>query len=39
VHPFDVNGVELTEDEYYLLILATDAGGQFYSRENAPSAL
>lgn len=26
----------LTEDEYYLLNLMMDAGGQFYSRENAP---
>jgi hypothetical protein len=36
VHPADVGGQELTEDEYYLLILSCDAGGQFYSRENAP---
>ncbi len=27
---------QLTADEYYLLILASDMGGQFYSRENAP---
>lgn len=26
----------LTPDEYYLLILMADNGGQFYSRENAP---
>ena len=32
-----IGGTELTADEYYLLILSTDAGGQFYSRENAPS--
>ncbi len=37
VHPADVGGTELTPDEYYLLILSTDAGGQYYSRENAPS--
>jgi hypothetical protein len=36
VHPADVGGTELTPDEYYLLILMADAGGQFYSRENAP---
>ena len=29
-------GHELTADEYYLLILMADNGGQFYSRENAP---
>ncbi|MEZ4402695.1 MAG: hypothetical protein R3B06_21925 [Kofleriaceae bacterium] len=29
-------GVELTADEYYLLVLMADNGGQFYSRENAP---
>lgn len=29
-------GAELTPDEYYLLILMADNGGQFYSRENAP---
>jgi hypothetical protein len=27
---------DLTEDEYYLLVLMCDAGGQFYSRENSP---
>jgi hypothetical protein len=37
VHPQDVGGQALTNEEYYLLILSTDAGGQFYSRENAPS--
>ena len=31
-------GVELTADEYYLMVLAADNGGQFYSRENAPGA-
>jgi hypothetical protein len=38
-HPADVGHPELalTEDEYYLLILNADMGGQFYSRENAPS--
>jgi hypothetical protein len=29
-------GAELTADEYYLLILMADNGGQFYARENAP---
>ncbi len=29
-------GAELTADEYYLLATMADAGGQFYSRENAP---
>ncbi len=29
-------GQELTPDEYYLLVLMADLGGQFYSRENAP---
>jgi hypothetical protein len=36
IHPADVGAEPLTEDEYYLLILMSDAGGQFYSRENAP---
>ena len=36
VHPVDVGGEELTLDEYALLILMADMGGQFYSRENAP---
>jgi hypothetical protein len=35
VHPQDVGGQALTNEEYYLLILSTDAGGQFYSRENS----
>jgi hypothetical protein len=34
-HPADVGGTALTDDEQYLLILMADAGGQFYSRENA----
>jgi hypothetical protein len=37
-HPAEVGGVELTPDEYYVLILMADMGGQFYSRENAPGA-
>jgi hypothetical protein len=37
IHPADVGAEPLTEDEYYLLILMTDSGGQFYSRENAPN--
>lgn len=36
VHPVDVGGTELTPDEYYLLSLSIDMGGQFYSRENRP---
>jgi hypothetical protein len=35
-HPVDVGGTELTPDEYYLLILDIDMGGQFYFRENLP---
>jgi hypothetical protein len=31
-------GAELTADEYYLMVLMADNGGQFYSRENAPGA-
>lgn len=48
VHPMEVgnyNGHDggdpkyaLTADEYYMLILMADNGGQFYSRENAPGA-
>lgn len=48
VHPMEVgtynghNGGDpkyaLTADEYYMLILMADNGGQFYSRENAPGA-
>ncbi len=34
VHPVDVGGEELTPDEYYLLIMMADMGGQFLSREN-----
>lgn len=32
-------GVELTPDEYYLLVMMADNGGQFYARENAPDPL
>jgi hypothetical protein len=39
IHPVDVGAQELTEDEYYLLILMADSGGQFYSRENAPGGM
>lgn len=35
-HPADVGGTPLTADEYRLLVLMADFGGQFYSRENAP---
>jgi hypothetical protein len=38
-HPADVGATELTADEYYLMILACDLGGQFYSRENAPGSM
>jgi hypothetical protein len=34
IHPLDVGGTDLTPDEYYLLILMADNGGQYYSREN-----
>jgi hypothetical protein len=34
VHPADVGGTPLTPDEYYLLILNIDMGGQYYFREN-----
>jgi hypothetical protein len=33
-HPLDVGGQELTDDEYYLLSLMADNGGQYFSREN-----
>lgn len=39
VHPVDVGGTELTPDEYYLLGLSIDMGGQFYSRENKDEAI
>ena len=36
-HPAELpGGVALTPDEAYLMILMSDAGAQFYSRENAP---
>jgi hypothetical protein len=38
VHPTDVGGQELTADEYYLLILSIDMGGQYFSRENKEEA-
>jgi hypothetical protein len=48
IHPAEVgsynghNGADpkyvLTPDEYYLLMLSTDNGGQFYYRENKPAA-
>ncbi len=36
-HPADVGrpDLELTADEYYLMILMADNGGQYYSRENS----
>jgi hypothetical protein len=33
-HPLDVGGQELTDDEYFLLSLMADNGGQYFSREN-----
>jgi hypothetical protein len=49
VHPAEVgtyNGIDgtnakyqLTADEYYVLILNADSGGQFYFRENAPGGM
>lgn len=35
-HAATVGGPELTADEYYLLSLSLDMGGQFFSRENRP---
>lgn len=35
-HARDV-GADLTADEYYLLVLMADNGGQYWSRENAPN--
>jgi hypothetical protein len=37
-HPVDVGGVELTPDEYYLLGLNIDMGGQYFFRENLDEA-
>ena len=37
-HAAMVGGPELTADEYYLLGLSIDMGGQFYSRENKEDA-
>ncbi|MES1206775.1 MAG: hypothetical protein ABUS79_12635, partial [Pseudomonadota bacterium] len=37
-HAANVGGPELTADEYYLLGLSLDMGGQFFSRENKPGA-
>ena len=39
VHPTDMGGMELTPDEYYLLGLSIDLGGQFFSRENKDEAM
>jgi hypothetical protein len=38
-HLIDVGRPDLTADEYHLLVLMADQGGQFYSRENAPNAI
>lgn len=35
-HTIDQGVADLTADEYMLLVLMADGGGQFYSRENAP---
>ena len=37
-HPVDVGGTELTPDEYYLLGLNIDMGGQYFFRENLDEA-
>jgi hypothetical protein len=37
-HSGDDPAYQLTADEYYLLSLMADNGGQFYSRENAPGS-
>jgi len=37
-HPADVGGSELTPDEYYLLGLNIDMGGQYFFRENLDEA-
>jgi hypothetical protein len=37
-HPAEVGGTELTPDEYYLLILNIDMGGQYFFRENLDEA-
>jgi hypothetical protein len=34
IHPVDVGAAALSDGEYYTLILNTDAGGQYYFREN-----
>jgi hypothetical protein len=34
VHPTDMGGAGLTANEYYLLTLNIDMGGQYFSREN-----
>jgi Hydrazine synthase alpha subunit middle domain len=36
VHLIDKGGTDLTPDQYYLLGLSIDMGGQFFSRENKP---
>ena len=38
IHPVDVGGTELTPDEYYLLELNIDMGGQYFFRENLDEA-
>ncbi len=38
VHPVDVGGTELTPDEYYLLELNIDMGGEYFFRENLDEA-
>ena len=35
-HPSDVGGVDLTPEEYRMLIEMADNGGQYFSRENNP---
>lgn len=38
-HPADVGGTAVSDEDMYLLILSTDMGSQYYSRENAPGSM
>jgi hypothetical protein len=38
-HPEELGSPALTAIENYILMLACDLGGQFYSRENAPNPI
>ncbi len=37
-HPEELGQPGLTAEEYYLMVLMADMGGQYYSRENLPDA-